>query len=172
MAELGSSDGEDARSEGEGHSGDEHHDLEMGFGSDGHKAIHPSNVPPKDVILLRNACQCGDIVAAKPLLKPGLVNAILDEVTGDTALHIAAKNGHIPFCSWLLQRGAKNSVVNHTNQSPSAVAAFEMTQDFIESNFRKGLAVRSLSSRRARRVFRAQQARKQQQGHSRELQPV
>ena len=83
----------------------------------------------------RSALHCVALSAADPTLKmaplhlatyiatlPGVEIAARDSILGETALHIAARSGHLKLCQFLTKKGADVFARNANGQTPLAVA--------------------------------------------------
>eukprot|EP00929_Paragymnodinium_shiwhaense_P071319 TRINITY_DN36274_c0_g1_i1.p1 TRINITY_DN36274_c0_g1~~TRINITY_DN36274_c0_g1_i1.p1 ORF type:complete len:2107 (+),score=430.46 TRINITY_DN36274_c0_g1_i1:138-6458(+) len=76
---------------------------------------------------LLGACVDGDLKRVKSLLSrhdwTALLNAAVDEKTGRTALHLAARHGHVEVCSALVRSLAPVDAVEHRLVTPISLAA-------------------------------------------------
>ena len=88
------------------------------------KSDKTAAVAPRSPAKLIAAAKSGDLEAVKKQLKQGTaVDATTDEIDAYTALGWAAYHGHRDVVEFLLEKGAKIDVQNHSGYTPLMAAA-------------------------------------------------
>ncbi|GAB4223566.1 MAG: hypothetical protein Tsb005_19090 [Gammaproteobacteria bacterium] len=83
--------------------------LTIKLGWDRYSARKPEAQP---ATLLQLASMSGDLLTVKEILvRENNINSV-SEVSGDTALHLAARNGHTHIVRYLLEQGAQATIIN------------------------------------------------------------
>jgi len=93
--------------------------------------------------VLRQMASLGKLDIVKQLTESGrcLINAA-GEQTGNTALHCAAKEGHVTVCDYLIRQGAYLDYVNQLHFSPLVLAALSGEIDVIRCLINAGASTR------------------------------
>jgi ankyrin repeat protein len=86
------------------------------------KEMHSLNAAPGGTRTLHESASSGDVGSIELCLNQGTDIHLRDE-GGLTALHWAARGGHLEAVKWLLARGASKDELDNENQSAADLAA-------------------------------------------------